>query len=147
MRSRLIGARPYAGRVRAWPAVVADVAGIVGFAVAGRRSHAEGIDLVGVGATAWPFLAGGLVGWVIARAWRRPYELLAGVVVWHAAVAIGMALRLLSGSTAQWPFVVVATLTLGLLLVGWRAAYRLSRSARRGRARRSATAGAPPTPY
>jgi len=111
--------------VRSWPAIVADTVAVAGFAVAGRRSHAEGLDVAGIGATAWPFLAGVAAGWLVARAWRQPYGLVTGVVVWLATVAGGVALRLLGGDTAQWPFVVVATVTLGVLLVGWRAGWRL----------------------
>ncbi len=50
---------------RALPAVL-DVLAVVLFAAVGRRSHAEGLDVVGVLGTALPFLVGTAVGWVLA---------------------------------------------------------------------------------
>jgi len=116
--------------VLVWLAVVLDVVCVLAFAFLGRRSHAEELDLLGVLGTAWPFLAGLAGGWLLVRGWRRPEALTTGVSVWLAAVGIGVSLRLLSGRTAEWPFVVVATVVLGLLLVGWRAGRRLASAAR-----------------
>ncbi|MFP5282484.1 MAG: DUF3054 domain-containing protein [Actinomycetes bacterium] len=111
--------------------MVADGVCVAVFALAGRRSHAASGELAGVLLTAWPFLAGAGVGWLLARGWRGPASLRTGVVVWLTTVALGTLLRLVSGRTAQWPFVVVATLTLGVLLVGWRALLRRLPSGRR----------------
>jgi hypothetical protein len=111
--------------------VAVDVICVVLFAIIGRSSHAEANDLAGVLHTAWPFLTGCAVGWLLARVWRHPAALGTGTVVWLCTVAGGIALRLLSGSTAQPAFVVVATITLGLLLLGWRGLYRLVQRARR----------------
>jgi peptidoglycan/LPS O-acetylase OafA/YrhL len=100
------------------------------FAIIGRSNHAEANDLGGVLQTAWPFLAGCLVGLVASRSWRQPVSLRTGVVVWICTVVGGIALRLASGDTAQLPFVLVATLSLALLLIGWRALLRLVHRAR-----------------
>ena len=116
--------------MRTWPAALLDGAGVAAFAAVGRRSHAEGTDLVGVLGTAWPFLAGCGFGWLVARAWRRPEGLRAGAVVWAGTLAGGIGLRLLTGSTAQPPFVVVASISLAVLLLGWRGAHALLRRAR-----------------
>ena len=123
-----------------YPAIVADVVCVTLFAVIGRSSHAEGVDPVGVLHTAWPFLAGCLVGLLLSRVWRRPAATTTGAVVWLSTVALGMGLRLLSGSTAQWSFVLVALIFLGLTVVGWRWVYRL---VQRARARRSAAVRQP----
>lgn len=112
-------------------AAAVDVVCILLFAVLGRGSHNETNDLLGVWDTAWPFLAGCLIGLVVARAWRRPAGASTAVVIWLCTVAGGMLLRLLTGDTAQWPFIIVATLVLGLLLVGWRFVYRLIHRARK----------------
>jgi peptidoglycan/LPS O-acetylase OafA/YrhL len=112
------------------PAVAGDVICVLLFAIVGRSSHAEANDLRGVLHTAWPFLAGCLLGLTVSRSWRHPVSLPTGVVVWLCTVGGGIALRLASGDTAQLPFVVVATLTLALLLVGWRALLRLVQRAR-----------------
>ncbi|MEI5585548.1 MULTISPECIES: DUF3054 domain-containing protein [unclassified Agromyces] len=107
-------------------AAAVDALLVVAFAVAGRSSHAEGLDLSGVWRTAWPFLAGGAVGWVAALGWRRPFAAWpTGVAAWLGAVVIGMVLRTATGQGTAMPFIVVATLSLAVLIVGWRAALAL----------------------
>lgn len=110
-------------RMNAGSVVVAaavDVIVVLVFALVGRASHNEGV--LGLFGTAWPFLAGLALGWLGLRAWRHPYRTVwTGIGIWIATVAGGMALRVVSGQTAQLPFVLVATAALGVLLVGWRA--------------------------
>ena len=65
--------------MRVWSAVVADTACVVAFAAIGRRNHAEGLDLLGVAGTAWPFLAGAAVGMLAGRIWRKPASLRSGI--------------------------------------------------------------------
>jgi peptidoglycan/LPS O-acetylase OafA/YrhL len=113
-----------------WPALAVDAICILVFAIVGRTSHGEASDLSGVLRTAWPFLAGCLAGMLVGRVWRQPTSLAAGWVVWVGTVLVGMALRVLSGDTIQFSFVVVAAVVLGVLLVGWRAGYRLVHGAR-----------------
>ncbi|MDJ0357461.1 DUF3054 domain-containing protein [Paenarthrobacter sp. PH39-S1] len=103
-------------------AAAADLIVVLVFAATGRASHAETHPLLGVLTTAWPFLAGLVVGWATSRAWRAPLRLWPhGVAVWAVTVAAGMVLRLLSGQTAQLPFVVVALVVLAVFLLGHRA--------------------------
>lgn len=109
-------------------AAVVDAVWIVWFAATGRRSHDESSGLVGVLGTAWPFLVGAAVGWVCARAWRRPLDPWpTGVVVWVATWSVGMLLRLLAGQGIRPSFQLVAALVLGVGLVGWRAVVALAR--------------------
>src|ERR1700682_2541549 len=104
-------------------ALAADVVCVVLFCAIGRRSHAEGLTVAGVAETAWPFLAGTAVGWLLARGWRRPAALVpTGVVVWVCTVAVGMLLRKTSSQGVAPSFVVVAALVTALLLLGWRTA-------------------------
>jgi hypothetical protein len=104
-----------------------DVIAVLAFAALGRRSHAEGIDVAGVLATAWPFLVGVAGGWLASRAWRRPLAVLpTGLVTLVATVAVGMLLRVATGSGTAASFVVVATLVLAALIVGWRMLARLT---------------------
>jgi peptidoglycan/LPS O-acetylase OafA/YrhL len=104
-------------------ALVTDVLCVVVFCAIGRRSHAEGLNLTGIAETAWPFLAGTGVGWLLARGWRRPQALLpTGVVIWVCTVAIGMLLRKATSQGVAPSFVVVASLATALLLLGWRTA-------------------------
>ncbi|MBI5336434.1 MAG: DUF3054 domain-containing protein [Mycolicibacterium rufum] len=112
-------------RNRTPAALAADIACVVVFCAIGRRSHAEGLTLTGVAETAWPFLTGTALGWVLARAWRRPLALLpTGVVVWVATVVVGMLLRKLTAQGTAPSFIVVASLTTAALLLGWRAIAR-----------------------
>ena len=112
-----------ASPTRALPALAADLAFILLFAAVGRRNHAEGLSIGGVIETAWPFLAGAAVGWLISRAWRRPAAVVpTGITIWVCTVAVGMLLRKATSEGTAASFVTVATLTIGLLLLGWRAA-------------------------
>ena len=119
-------------------ALAADLAAVVAFAATGRRSHAEGLTVAGVAQTAWPFLAGTLVGWLLVRGWRRPAALTpTGVVVWLCTVVVGMALRKATSAGVAASFVAVATLVTGAMLLGWRAvAPRVRRPCRRRAGRR-----------
>lgn len=116
-----------------------DLIAVLVFAIVGRSSHAESVEAIGVGLTAWPFLVSALLGTVLALLWHRarperqsvaPAGLVAGTVVWLCTAVGGIALRLLSGDTAETPFIIVATIALGVLLIGWRLGYRLIRRAR-----------------
>jgi hypothetical protein len=113
-------------RVPVGVALAADVLAVLLFAAVGRRSHAEGLAVVGVVRTAWPFLAGVAVGWLLARAWRAPSGLLpAGASVWLSALVVGMLLRVATGAGTAPSFVVVAAVSLAVLLLGWRLVARV----------------------
>ena len=113
-------------RVYDRPGTIAIAAGldaglVVVFVSIGRSSHAEGLDLAGIAATAWPFLTALVVGWLAARAWRHPLSVWpTGAIVWAVTVIGGMLLRVASGQGTQFAFIVVATLTLAAFLLGWR---------------------------
>jgi hypothetical protein len=111
---------------RAMIALFADVVCVIVFCVIGRRSHAEGLTVAGIARTAWPFLAGTGVGWLLIRGWRRPFTVIpTGVAVWVCTVVVGMALRKVSSAGVSPSFVVVASVSTAVLLVGWRAAAAL----------------------
>jgi hypothetical protein len=116
--------------------LVADVLAVLLFAAVGRRSHAEGLTAAGVLGTAWPFLTGVAVGWLLTRAWQRPTAVTpVGVGAWLAALLVGMLLRRVTGEGTAWPFVVVATVVLAALLLGWRFVVHLVRRRAQVRAR------------
>lgn len=127
--------------MRYLPAVIVDVVLVLIFAAIGRASHDE--NPAGFLLTAWPFLIALVVGHLLAALLpgrpRQPWSLLWGVVVWIVTVAGGMLIRVLSGDTAEVPFIIVATLVLGVLLIGWRGIAALLRR------RRSSSVGAPET--
>ena len=115
----------------AWLAV--DVVGVLVFCAVGRRSHDEGLDVSGIAVTAWPFLTGTVVGWLVSRGWRRPTAVApTGVVVWLSTVVIGMLLRKATTVGVAASFVVVATTVTALLLLGWRVAAGLTLRRRSG---------------
>ncbi|MGD9705914.1 MAG: DUF3054 domain-containing protein [Acidimicrobiia bacterium] len=106
---------------RAALAAVVDVVCVLAFVVAGRRSHDEDSGIGGVLEVAAPFLIALAVGWLVLRIWRRPTALSPAVGLWVVTVALGLVLRRFAfdrGTAAS--FVIVATLVLGLLLLGWR---------------------------
>jgi Protein of unknown function (DUF3054) len=102
-------------------AVGLDTASVVLFVAIGRREHDEDAAIAGLVSTAAPFLLGLLVAWLVVRAWRSPTALTTGLWIWPITVATGMLLRrLVFGDGTALAFVIVATLFLGLTLVGWR---------------------------
>jgi uncharacterized membrane protein (GlpM family) len=111
-------------------AALFDIAAVIVFVTVGRRSHDEDGSVVGgIATVAAPFLLALVAGWYLARAWRSPGSLRTGLQVWLITVALGMVLRnVVFGKGTAPSFVVVATIVLGALLLGWRlAAPRLAR--------------------
>ena len=106
---------------RATRAAVFDLVSVLVFVLIGRGSHGETVDPAGVLSTAWPFLAGLALGWVVSLAWRRPYGVLRpGVIVWASTVVIGMLLRFVTGVGAETSFIIVTATVLAVLILGWR---------------------------
>jgi hypothetical protein len=109
-------------RARALRGALLDLASVVVFVAVGRRSHDEdGNAVVGALKVAGPFVLAAVVGWLAVRAWRRPDSLRTGIPVWIITVALGMVLRHWAfdrGTAAS--FIVVASIALGVLMLGWR---------------------------
>ncbi len=105
-------------------AAALDAGAILVFAAVGRANHDEGVlgeNGVGLLTTAWPFLVGAALGWVIAKGWTKPCAWRpTGVIVWASTLVGGMLLRLASGQGVQVSFVIVAGLVLAAFLMGWR---------------------------
>ncbi|HEV7175243.1 MAG TPA: DUF3054 domain-containing protein [Solirubrobacteraceae bacterium] len=98
-----------------------DVILLLVFVLVGRRSHAEAFSLSGIFDTLWPFLFGLVLGWLVTFAWRRPLAILwPGIPIWLMTVAVGMLLRVSAGQGIEPSFIVVATIVLGIFLLGWR---------------------------
>jgi hypothetical protein len=109
-------------------ALFADVVCVIVFCAIGRRSHAEGLTVAGIAQTAWPFLAGAGVGWLLIGGWRRPFTVIpVGLVVWVCTVVVGMVLRKVTSAGVSTSFVVVASVSTAVLLLGWRGAAALIR--------------------
>lgn len=109
-------------KIRQWPAWVAiDLVLIVIFALLGRREHEHGLSLGGILWTALPFLIGYAIVTLASRQWKTINNLWpSGILIWIGTVALGIALRLAFNDTAAVAFIIVATLVLGLFLLGRR---------------------------
>lgn len=111
-----------------------DVALLLLFAGTGRSAHA--LDPTGVLETAWPFITGLLVGWGLWGIHRTPFSVWPrGVALWLTTVAVGMALRGLTGEGTALSFVLVTLGVLAAFLLGPRV---LAQLLRRRRSRRPA---------
>ncbi len=105
------------------PIAAAIDAGLVtAFVAIGRNNHDEDPGVIGLLSTAAPFLVGLVVGWLVAKAWDDPMPIRKGLIIWPITVAVGMIGRRLVGDGTALSFVIVATVFLGVTLVGWRAA-------------------------
>jgi hypothetical protein len=103
-------------------AIAADIVCVVVFCTIGRRSHAEGLTVEGIAHTAWPFLSGTLLGWLLVRGWVRPLAVVpTGLTIWVATVIVGMLLRKASSQGVAISFVIVASIVTAVFLLGWRA--------------------------
>lgn len=110
-----------------------DVVVVLVFAGIGRASHHESNPILDALQTAWPFLVGAAAGWLLTRLFtgQLPLRVRIGWPVWLCAVVIGMLLRQLTGRGTALPFIIVATVFLGIFLLGWRLVAELwSRRAR-----------------
>ena len=100
---------------------------VLAFVAIGRSAHAHGVTASGMAGRSWPFLVGLAAGWAVARAWRRPLQIVpTALLVTVTCVAVGMALRVVSGQGTAVAFVLVALAFLGSALLGWRALARLA---------------------
>jgi hypothetical protein len=119
----------------AWvAALTVDVLLVLLFAGLGRSTHA--LSATGLLVTAWPFLTGLLLGWLVWRVRRAPFAVRPmGVALWATTVAVGMGLRLVVGEGTAPSFVLVTLAVLGVFLLAPRAlvtALRANRSRRPG---------------
>ena len=103
-------------------AFAVDAILVLVFAAVGRANHQEGNPVLGVPATAWPFLLGLAAGWALVRTLSHRWALEPGpgVTVVVATVVLGMLLRAATGQGTAPSFILVATLVLAVLLLGWR---------------------------
>jgi hypothetical protein len=87
----------------------------------GRSVHDHGVNVVGTMSTAWPFVCGLAIGWIIVIKQRHsglsPVD---GVIICLVTVLIGMLLRVVAGQGTAFAFVLVALGFLGALMLVWR---------------------------
>ncbi|MET0933893.1 MAG: DUF3054 domain-containing protein [Mycetocola sp.] len=101
-----------------------DLAATLLFVLVGRGNHQADASLLGLLTTWWPFAAALLAGWLVTVAWKRPFGIVwPGVGIWLVTLVGGMLFRTASGQGTAVPFLLVATLALAVLLIGWRAIF------------------------
>lgn len=100
-----------------------DLLLLVGFAALGRSSHDEGAPIGGTLETAAPFLIGYSAGALATGLRHDPLSMGRAAAAWALGIALGLALRRLAFDRGiALSFIVVAMVTTGLLLLGWRGA-------------------------
>jgi len=107
---------------------IVDVVAVVVFVAIGRRNHDEGTALSGVLGVAAPFLIALGISWIGLRTWNQPFTRRSWVATWIITVFVGLLLRrLVFDRGIATAFIIVATITLGVLLgLGRRLSHRLS---------------------
>ena len=96
---------------------IVDVVAVVLFVAIGRRNHDEGTAISGVFSVAAPFLIALAVSWFIMRTWIEPFARKSWAATWVITVVAGLLLRrVVFDRGIATPFIIVATITLGLLL-------------------------------
>ena len=103
-------------------AAAIDVGVVTAFVAIGRNNHDEDPGVIGLLSTAAPFLVGLVVAWLVAKAWENPTSVRKALIIWPVAVAVAMIGRQLVGDGTAISFMIVASVFLGVTLVGWRAA-------------------------
>lgn len=104
------------------PRLAVDVLCVLVFVTLGRRNHDEGTALGGVLTTAGPFLIALAVAWAVGLTRSRAVAgLRFGLWVWACTLVLGMILRRFAfDKGTATSFVIVATVFLGLFLLGSR---------------------------
>lgn len=107
---------------------IVDVVAVVVFVAIGRRNHDEGTALSGVLGVAAPFLIALGISWIGLRTWREPFNRASLIATWIITVFVGLLLRrLVFDRGIATAFIIVATITLGVLLgLGRKLSHRLS---------------------
>ena len=96
---------------------IVDILAVVVFVAIGRRNHDEGTAISGVLSVAAPFLIALIASWVGLRTWNEPYTRRSWAATWAITVFVGLLLRrLVFDRGIATPFIIVATITLGVLL-------------------------------
>jgi hypothetical protein len=96
---------------------IVDVVAVVVFVAIGRRNHDEGTALSGVLGVAAPFLIALGISWIGLRTWREPFNRESFIATWVITVFVGLLLRrVVFDRGIATAFIIVATITLGVLL-------------------------------
>ena len=98
-----------------------DVLAVLIFVIVGRDNHGEENTVLGILDTAAPFLIALAIAWLVLRLLKIRRRLTMALVVWAITVGGGLTLRNVAfGDGTALSFIVVTTITLGVLMVGLR---------------------------
>lgn len=98
-----------------------DILAVLIFVIIGRDNHGEENTLVGILETSAPFLIALAVAWIALRLLKIRRRLTTALFLWAVTVGGGLTLRNLAfGDGTALSFIVVTTITLGVLMVGAR---------------------------
>jgi hypothetical protein len=102
--------------------VLADLCAVVAFVVVGRLSHDESLSAAGLVRTGWPFVVGIVGGYIGIAMTRWPVlSFRGGVVIAVKTLVVGLVLRYgVARDDTPFAFVVVTTVVLCTLIIGWR---------------------------
>jgi Protein of unknown function (DUF3054) len=101
-------------------AFAADIVAVIVFAAVGRASHDESADVLALAATAAPFALGLAAAWATPIVRARPAGLRAGATVLAGTALIGLLVRFAFTDRLPLSFAIVAVVSLGVLILGWR---------------------------
>lgn len=107
--------------------LAADVASILAFALLARVAHNSPelpLNFVGWLDTAWPFVTGIILSWILnlAAKWKPEQVAPGGVAVWLVTIVTGLGIwGVRHAAFPHWSFIVVASSMSALFLLGWRA--------------------------
>jgi hypothetical protein len=98
-----------------------DLVAVLLFVGIGRSAHGHHLNITGLASTAWPFLSGLAVGWLVVLSRHHAgTSFVDGLPVWISTVVLGMVLRVVAGQGTAVAFVLVALGFLGATMLGWR---------------------------
>jgi len=101
--------------------LLVDILAVLIFVIVGRRNHDEANTLVGIFETSAPFLIALAVAWLALRLLKIRRRITMALFVWAVTVGGGLTLRNLAfGDGTALSFVIVTTITLGVLMIGLR---------------------------
>jgi hypothetical protein len=103
--------------------LVVDILAVLTFVIIGRDNHGQSNTILGIVDTAAPFLIALLVAHIVLRLLKISHRLTVAIVVWAVTVGGGLTLRNLAfNDGTAFSFIVVTTITLGVLMIGLRLA-------------------------
>jgi hypothetical protein len=103
-------------------AFIYDLIALVAFIAIGHKFHGGSMNDLRKD-TALPFVVGMLLGWVVGRVRNfRGSSVQFGLMVWGSTIFFGMGIRSMLGGDVPVAFIIVATVALGIMLLGWRLA-------------------------